>query len=422
MTLDRNIAPAIQPIQQVDLLALTADKLRNGIPFYELKGGKQPVIHLQLIYPAGRWNENKELQSFFTGNQLLEGTTSKTSKEISELIDLHGSSISASPGYDVATIELLCLSKHLTPMIELLREVITSPVYDEKELALKQQIVKRSLQVNLQKTDVVAQRTFHEKVFGNNYPYGYASSIEKYDAITTEDLREFHQSNYLNATPIAILSGNYTSTELTQIQEMISGLPTGETQSPSNWTLNTESGATYIPFEEAKQTSIRIGKPIIDLKEEDFGKLTVANAILGGYFGSRLMSNLREEKGLTYGAYAQLGRFVNQVYWFIGTDVGKEHRELAVAEIKKEIKRLQDELVSDDELELVRNYVMGKFLGKVDGPFAQAKVYKSLLLNSQNDVDFQKTVQQILSTTATDIQRLVKQHWALDEMVEVMVG
>lgn len=422
MSFNRNIAPEILPIQQVDLLDVQVDELQNGISFYELKGGKQPVVHLQLVFPAGRWNEKKAMQSFFTASQMLEGTTNKSSQEVSEMIDLHGATIDISASYDIATVELICLSKHLSPMVQLLEEMITSPSFDESELEVKQQIVKQKFQVNLQKTDFVAQRTFLQKAFGQSHPYGYTSSLELFDSIAVSDIKAYHESNFLGTKPIAIFSGDFTNEDLKVVKTMVSQLKTGENDTKVEWQMNVEYGESYIPFEEAKQTSIRIGKPMIDIHEDEYGMLTIANAILGGYFGSRLMSNLREEKGLTYGAYSHLGSFVDQGYWFIGTDVGKENRELAVGEIKKEIQRMQEELVSEGELELVRNYVMGKYLGKVDGPFSQAKVYKNLFIQSQNKVDFQNRVNQILDTSAEDVRDIANKYWKLDEMIEVLVG
>ncbi len=422
MSINRSIAPQIKDITQVNLLDLEAEQLNNQMLVYQLQGGKQPVTHIQLIYPAGRWYEQKPLQSFFTSAQFLEGTSQKSSKAISELIDLHGATISASASYDVATVELLCLSKHLEPMIQLLVELLTEPSYDSDELALKQQILKRKLEVNLEKTNFVAQRVLHEKIYGKSHPYGYSSSSEKYDSIRSEDLISFHQSHFLNATPTVIISGHFTSEELNVIKSSISALPTGQVLDNPTFESKGQKGKTYIPFDDAKQTTIRMGKPIDHINTENYGKLILANAVLGGYFGSRLMSNLREDKGLTYGVYSQLGSFVHQDYWFIGTDVGKDNRNLAVQEIKKEIQILQNQLVPAEELEVVRNYVMGKYLGKVDGPFSQAKVYKNLMIHNQTTKDFQDQVSQILSTTAEDIMELANQYWSLDELTEVQVG
>jgi len=423
MIINRKLVPAIQPITSAELLPIEAKKLTNGLPFYQLEGGDQQVVSLQLLFNAGRWFENKPLQAFLTASLLTEGTLNRSSEEVSEWIDFHGAQLIVDASYDVSTLSLVCLEKHLEPMLELMDDVLSNAAMRADELEIKKQISKQKLQVNQQKTDFVAQRMFHNLAFGESHPYGYASTAEKYDAINSKDVQSFRENGYLNSNSFAILSGNCSQENTIRIKNSLSKLTQSQTQSATTKKpLQTSFSRSDIDFPNAQQTSLRFGKPTIGVLHPDFAKLELANAILGGYFGSRLMSNLREDKGLTYGVYSRLGSFLNTGYWFVGTDVGKEHREVALEQIKLEVKNIQEHVVPTDELELVRNYMMGKYLSKVDGPFAQAKVYKTLILHGQSHADFQRRIDQLLHATAEDVQEMAQKYWSMDNMIEVLVG
>jgi predicted Zn-dependent peptidase len=177
-----------------------------------------------------------------------------------------------------------------------------------------------------------------------------------------------------------------------------------------------------IEKEDSVQSSIRIGRRLFNRHHPDYFKTLVANEILGGYFGSRLMKNIREEKGLTYGISSSLVTLSNDGYFMIGTDVKKEFTQQTIDEIKKEIYRLQTELVGDEELQTVKNFMAGEFAGSLNTAFEVADRRKILLLDGLPADFFNRYIDQIHATTAEDIRYVASTYFKPEDMVEVVVG
>ncbi len=423
MTVNRAIPPKINDISEIQLINGEQVKLSNGLQVLQLKGGNQDVISLQLILPAGRYQEQQKLQSAFTATMLKEGTKKFSSVQIAEQLDFYGAELSISSEYDCTNLILFCLSKYVKNLIPLLIDIMESAIFPKEELDIKVKNFKQRLLVNQQKTDFLAQRAFHQYAFGMNHPYGYSSSAELYDEISVEVISEFHQKQYRLDQSYCIVSGNYTDEDYQFISQKLQAISTtSQTYATQEHTLETNFLQHEIALPDAQQCSIRIGCPTIGICHSEFAKLNFANTVLGGYFGSRLMQNLREDKGMTYGIYSALGSFVHNGYWYISTEVGNAHKYAAVEEIKNEIKQLQNHVISSEELELVRNYILGKYLAKSDGPFAQSKLFESLFLNHQTVNEYQNRIEAIKNCSSQDVQNMAQKYWNLDEVVEIIAG
>lgn len=422
MTVNRSKPPTIHSITQISLLDAEQLQLQNGVSLHLLPGGDQDVVSLQFILPAGRWQETKPLQALYTASLFKDGTAFKSSREVNEIIDFHGAHLSVSATYDFVKLQLVALTKHLPPLLHLLEELFESPGYTDQELEIKRSKFIEKLKFNQQKTEYLAQRLFHEKTFGSEHPYGYKSTKEKYEAISCNDIKQFFNNQYSLQDGFVLLAGNFSKSILNAVLTTIENIQTPSTSKKvENFTIHTQAGKYHNRKVNEQQASIRIGMPTISIQHPDFQPFHLLNTVLGGYFGSRLMSNLREEKGFTYGVYSFLGSFLHQGYFYIGTDVGVEQAEAAVNEIYNEMELLKNKIISDKELQLVKNYVMGKYLAKIDGPFAQAKVFQSLLLREESAKDFVSRVQQIQDIKANQLQELANRYLTIDKMVEVVV-
>jgi predicted Zn-dependent peptidase len=184
------------------------------------------------------------------------------------------------------------------------------------------------------------------------------------------------------------------------------------------------SSEKYHHIEKANgvQSAIRVGRFWVAKSHPDYHALSVLVTIFGGYFGSRLMTNIREEKGYTYG----IGSFVlplkNASYMAVSTEVGNEYLEPTLKEIAAEMRRLQTEPVSENELETVKSYLLGEFLRDFDGPFALAASFKSI--NDFNlDYSFYDRYLQLLRTiTSEELQRLAVEYLNPDDFYTVVAG
>src|SRR5688572_9224431 len=156
------------------------------------------------------------------------------------------------------------------------------------------------------------------------------------------------------------------------------------------------------------QGSIRIARPFPNRHHPDFQKVQVLNTLFGGYFGSRLMSNIREDKGYTYGIHSYLQNHIHDSAWMISTEAGKDVAESAIKEIYKEMNDLREEIVDEEELLLVRNYMMGGILGDLDGPFQIIARWKNIILNNLTEQYFYDSIETIKTVAAEELRELAK--------------
>jgi predicted Zn-dependent peptidase len=169
------------------------------------------------------------------------------------------------------------------------------------------------------------------------------------------------------------------------------------------------------------QGAIRIGIPFPNRHHPDFIKTQVLNNLFGGFFGSRLMSNIREEKGYTYGIYSYLENHVQQSAWIISTEAGRDVCEATITEVYKEMDILRDELVDDEELLLVRNYMMGSILGDLDGPFHIINRWKTIILNGLPEDYFYQQIRTIQSVSSEQLRDLSRKYLVPENFYELVV-
>ena len=185
--------------------------------------------------------------------------------------------------------------------------------------------------------------------------------------------------------------------------------------------LGTEKKVRITNDPDGAQGSIRIARPFPNRHHPDFLKAQILNALFGGFFGSRLMSNIREDKGYTYGIHSYLLNHVQQSGWMISTEAGKDVCEATIEEVYKEMKRLRDEPVKAEELMLVRNYMMGSILGDMDGPFQIIARWKNIILNNLDEKYFYDSIETIKSVSAEELQLLAQKYLQPDDFYELVV-
>jgi len=169
------------------------------------------------------------------------------------------------------------------------------------------------------------------------------------------------------------------------------------------------------------QGSIRIARPFPNRHHPDFMKVSVLNTIFGGFFGSRLMTNIREDKGYTYGVHSYLQNNIHDSAWMVSTEAGRDVCEATIKEVYAEMKELRDVLVDEEELHLVRNYMMGIILGDLDGPFQILSRWKNIILNDLNEKYFYDSIKTIKTISAEEIRELAKKYLTPEDFYELVV-
>ena len=422
--LDRTISPDFQTIKEVNIPPVQVITLSNGIALYVVNVGEQPILKIEFSFEAGNWQETQNGVSWFTSKMISEGTSKHSSSEISEYFDKFGSFIESGQGLDRANFVVYGLKKHLPYLLPMVRDLLNDAIFPEKELETLKNIQLQTLQVNSEKTAFIANKTFRKKVFGDIHPYGNSMTQEAIEVINQSELIDFYR-NYWQGKPYRIyLSGNVGEAEIKLIEEYFGSQKIGQSIESRTFPNIILPKGERILIDKAgvMQSSIRMGKQLMTRKHPDFFTMMLLNEVLGGYFGSRLMKNIREEKGLTYGISSNLALFGKAGYFVIGTDVKREFTQQTIDEIHKEIKILQTELISGDELEVVKNYMVGSFAGSLNTPFDITDRYK-VIFSENLPLDFYKNyIAKLQQVSDVMLLEAANKYLQADSLFEVVVG
>ena len=417
--LDRTQAPRFQLSSDYSLSSPEPFPLKDGITLFAFRGLQQDVVKLELIFDAGKWDEPKLGVSHFTAQMLTKGTLKRNSFQIAEAIDSLGGHIEISPGFDTVSISLFTLRKNLLAATNIVAEILIGPAFHEGELRLMKDIFLQTLKVNNEKTSVVASKEIRRVIFGNNHPYG--SSVEEADVkkIAPGDLQSFFNIHFSLRSVFVV--GRLSDHEFEELIKIIP-LSIGRNQ-PLKHFKSTSGISHTISKPDSIQSSIRLGKKCLPKSDgKDYAEAVMFNHIFGGYFGSRLMKNIREEKGLTYGIYSSMHHFLKDSFWVIGAEVNQQNAGKATEEIKNEISRLQNELVPSDELEIARNYFIGSWQSENSTLFAVAEKIKNIHLWGLSEEYYSNLLEYIQEVTPSQIQRMANDQFDTRDLIEIRVG
>ena len=422
--LDRKQAPVIVDAVDFNLQLKPCQKfiLRNGTEVYAIDAGAEEVMQVEWAFAAGNYFEEQNLVAATANFLLRNGTTKKTAFQVNEHFEYFGSYLNRSCHHETASITLHCLTKHIGELLPVVKELITDSTMPQEELAIYQQNMKQRLKVNLKKSDFVAGRLIDAYLFGKQHPYGRFSSAEEYDALQREQLLDFYKKYYQQGKLIMFVAGKLPANLEQLLNDNFGDLP------DNNIDRNeiiiqpaAEKKARLTNDPDGVQGAIRIARLFPNRHHPDFLKVQMLNALFGGFFGSRLMSNIREDKGYTYGIHSFLQSHIQHSAWMISTEAGKEVCEATIEEVYKEMKRLRDEPVKEDELLLVRNYMMGSILGELDGPFQIIARWKNIILNDLDSSYFYNSINTIKTIPAEELQELAQKYLQPEAFYELVV-
>jgi len=424
--LDRKIIPTIEEAVHFDLQLKNCDRfaLDNKVPVYAMNAGAQDVVMVEWVFDAGNWYDKQPMVAATTNFLIKNGTTSKTAYQINDFFEFHGAYLNRSCYNETASITLHCLSKHLETLLPVVREIIETSIFPEEELAIYIQNQKQRLSVNLQKCDFIANRLIDEYLFGINHPYGTYSDAKDYDALNTDLLKAFYKQYYLNGSCKIFVAGKMPTGYESMLNKAFGTLPLhADTPVVVEHPIVTaaQKKVEIINDENGVQGAIRMARPFPNRHHPDFQKAHVLNTLFGGFFGSRLMSNIREDKGYTYGIHSYFQNHVHASAWMISTEAGRDVCAATITEVIKEMELLRNELVDIEELNLVRNYMIGSLLGDLDGPFQLIGRWKNYVLNGLDENYFYKSIETIKSVTPQELQRLANTYLQPDDFYELVV-
>ncbi len=424
--INRSVPPPIKDAVEFDLQLKPYEyfTLDNGVPVYAVNAGTQDVLQLELVFYAGNWFEPGKSIASACNFMLKNGTSKRTAFQLNEDFEYYGAFCNRACYNETASVSLSTLSKHLPELLPVLQEMITDSIFPEEELTVYKQNTKQKLSVSLQKSDFVATRLIDAYVYGEQHPYGTYTNTEDIDALDTGMLKKFFQKYYLHGQCVIFVSGKIPANLQQQLNANFGkatiSKPTFHVESILSKAVS-EKKYRVQNDPNGVQGAIRIARPFPNRHHPDFMKVMVLNTLFGGYFGSRLMSNIREDKGYTYGIHSYVQNHVQQTAWLISTEAGKDVCEATISEVHKEMKLLRERPVGEEELSLVRNYLMGTILGDLDGPFQIMGRWKNLILNNLDVGYFYDSIQTIKQISAEELKELAKKYLVPEEFYELVV-
>ncbi len=421
--INRIKGPVIHDNYNLRLPTIEETVLSNGLKVFEINTGSQDIIKIEIVFDAGRIFEKKRGSARVTVDTLVEGSSSRNSDDLAELYDFYGAVVRRSCDLNRTAVSLLCQNKHLDNVFGAWMEMVFEPRFDEKEIEKYCKRTSERLKIELAKNDITSYRILTAKIFGTNHPYGYNTLPSDILAVRSEDLRAFHMENYLTNQAFVVISGRYTES----IRNLVlNGLNTYDRKKNRNTINFPPSDAALGLFREegfnTKQVSLKMGCEMFSRKHTDFAGITFLNILLGGYFGSRLMKNIREDKGFTYGIYSAIDAMRYSGYFYISADVSPGNVNHTMREIEREFDKLCHTLVNPDEFRMVRNYILGQMLHIVDGPFALGNLVKNLLSKGVNISRFLRDVGVIKNLQAKDVMQLAQKYLHKEVMTTVLIG
>ena len=423
MLLDRVSPPPFSDIEPFTLIKPEMQHVASGLSAFILEHGDQEVCRLEYAFPAGKWYEPYTGISYFTAKLMVEGTLQKSSGAVQQIIAQHGAFFEISAGNDQVVLSMYCLSRYLKPMATLMEEMIEQPAFSVEEFEKLRIQARQNYFLNTDKTSYLAGRSFLSVLFGDQHPYGLSMDDKAIDKIALEDIVKFHQHSFHWNQARVFVCGKGKELALS-VKDLLQrkntlGPVLGK---PIYTTIRVTSENIKIEKLGAVQSTVKGGFLIPTRMDQDYPAMYMYNEIFGGYFGSRLMQNIREDKGFTYGIHSAMVHDPHVAYWTMQADVNGENAEATVREIKVEMRKMREEKVSEEELSVVKNYILGSFISSLDTPFTFMDKFKTSYFNSLGENYYEELMQQLLAVTSDQIQDVAMRYFDPEQLNIVVAG
>ncbi len=428
-TILKNRAPVSKETLKVTLPKSQEADLSNGVHLIVLEDHRTPLVSLQMIVDgAGGYYDPENMPGLagFTATLMREGTTAKTSEQISEQLDRLAATVNVAAGLasPFAAVSGSGLTNNLDTVLALMAEVLMHPSFPEAEIARFKTRTRAGLMSQRSQPGFLAQERFNQAVFGVHPASRVSPTPLALDALTRDALVAFHNAHFVPDRAVLAVSGDITLAQAKQKAEAAFG----------GWK---KSGATIPATQDAPplsgpsialvvrpgsvQTTLLVGTQSLQRTDPDYDALTVANRTLGGPFG-RLFEHLREKKGYTYGANSGFSATRYRGAWSASTDVRTEVTDPALTDLIDDIRLMRETPVTDKELADMKRAIVAGFARSLENPAALLNNYVDSYIYKLPADYWEKYPALIEAVTAADIQRVARKYWAPERLQIVAVG
>ncbi len=420
--LDRVTAPETKETEKVSYIEPEVRTLSNGMKILGFNIGSQEVIQLEFNFHSGSKYQEKSLTARYVSKMIGEASSDYVSGEIMDKIDYYGAFLQSDSDRDMSHVTLFTIQKQLNHILPVFAEALLNPTFPERELNIHLKNGKQNFKVENEKVGYRCRQLFTELLF-KNHAYGKFADETAYDELSASMLVDYYKKMYSASNGLILVAGKFDDSLYSQLEKEFGAIPIGKNKRNSQKLISSKAEKVYEEKPGAIQSGIRIGR-VLNVKygSNEFFKLQIINTVLGGYFGSRLMSNIREDKGYTYGIGSAIVSMEDAIFFFISAEVGADVTNETLQEVYLELNRLCDELVPKEELVMVKNYMLGSMLKSSDGPFSMADKYKTVYFKGEDLSFYDRYISMINNVTSEELLIVAKKYFNPKEMLEVVVG
>lgn len=411
--INRKVAPQVAWSDTMAFPAFTHERLVNGVDLYTLVKGTVPAVKVQIFFPGGAMQQPKPLVASAAMAMLAYGTEQFTYEEFATKVDALGARMSPSTSMLHSRLSLTCTVEQLQAAWGLFEDCLLHPRCEEKNFSTWVAKQRSQAEIRMQESNYLAVRGLQETLLMGN-ALGMYANLEDYDNLALEDIHAYHRDTLRANHASVIVSGGLNPVMMSWVRSQVEqlGWDAPAAPSPVGPTVDFAATPASLKLTEApigNQVSVELGRHIPELPVGELLELRIAVMLLGGFFGSRLIKNIREDKGFTYGIHAYLMRLPGGYQLGISSAIGNQYLLEAVEEIHRELARMQETLATKEELEVVQNYLIGMMLRSFDGVFPSTRQLRTLVLQPELPSDYySRYLAKIRSVQPQDLQRVAK--------------
>ncbi|MEA3448696.1 MAG: pitrilysin family protein [Bacteroidota bacterium] len=418
----KNNIPPVKPVSKLTPLPVYESLLDNGLQVAGFFSDDVKVLKIDFVFEAGKAHQSKAYLAAFCNAMIREEKQTKHAAGTEALLDYYGIFLQQKLQKHWSVFSFYVPVMYLNKFLPLAYKMLFEPEFTDESLHFIREKTRQNLRKNLQRTDFVADANLDNMIWGKDHPLGYYPTEQKLEHISIDDIKTFYETHYKTNCRI-IISGFFPKNIHTLLNNYF-----GKSQMVYNDKSNhTEKSAAknqhlQIPMENKSQVSIRWGQMCISPHHPDYFKFKILNTIFGGYFGSRLMQNIREDKAYTYGINSSIQPSSFGSEFRISTDAGREYLKDTIRQIEKEADALRTKKTPKSEIKLVKNYMAGELLSAFDGPFKHAGIYRYLIEMNLDFDYYTRFLENIKNTTPEDMLVTAQHYLNLKDLHKVSVG
>lgn len=420
----RSQQPPVSPLTDLHFDFPQATRLSNGIKMWVVGNGEDDINRVGIYVAGGTCEEQLPMQATLTAQALTGGNSDMTAEQIAEALDYHGAKVGTQVHDHYTLIGLSSLNDNLAQVLPVLMKCLESPTFPASEVATWRRQLSSNCAMALQRVSFLAAREMKRLYYGDHHPLAAQVTPQQIDALTTEHVAAFHARHYHPAGCVVILSGHIGDREIHTVDDTLGRWsPTGVAIPPRQHEIKPSPVMMQVVDKPgAVQSAIAITLRAIPRRHPHYHLLRLLVMALGGYFGSRLMTTIREDKGYTYGIGASLLGRADDAFIGISTECDTRYTRAVIDEIKNEMRRLREEPIPPDELLTVKQHVLSDLAKTLDTPFSVASHVAGTFLHGTYPEYYNEQVAAIAAATPPMLQEMARRYLREQLMRIVVAG